>query len=107
MGNHASTSKQRSTSGEAELHGQALQNFTRPPSSAFLPPFLAEGSPTKLDYSKKIGHPYSNLSNLVDLVHVDLIQKLSGRKGLAMAGSRSSRKKYPADSGYHWRDQTG
>ena len=30
-------------------------------------PFLGEGSPTKIDSRKKIGHPYSNLSNLEDL----------------------------------------
>ena len=46
----------------------------RSPSSALLPTFLGEGSPTKIDHRKKrgkkkkhIGCPYSNLSNLEGL----------------------------------------
>ena len=31
-------------------------------SSTLSHPFLGEGSPTKLDYRKRIGYPYSNLS---------------------------------------------
>ena len=33
----------------------------------FCPVFGWEGSPTKIDDRKKVGYPYSNLSNLVDL----------------------------------------
>ena len=34
----------------------------------FSPPFLGEGSPTKIDYRQKKRYPCSNLSNLEDLV---------------------------------------
>ena len=42
-------------------------SLTRSPSSAFHP-FFGEGSPTKINYTQKIGCPYSNVSNLEDLV---------------------------------------
>ena len=48
-------------------------SFSRSPSSALLP-FLRAGSPTKMDYRRKIGYPYSNLSK--DLVLVTRSQEL-------------------------------
>ena len=41
--------------------------YSRSPSSALLAFFGWEGSPTKIDFRKQIGHPYSKLSNLEDL----------------------------------------
>ena len=39
-----------------------VEQFLGPPVAFY--PFLGEGSPTKIEYRKNRGHPYSNLSNL-------------------------------------------
>ena len=44
--------------GLCTAHQRSIARF---PSSALLSPFLREGSPTKIDYRKKIGYPYSGL----------------------------------------------
>ena len=51
--------------GTTTVDGQSPAPPPRSPSSALLFTFLfcgGEGSPTEIDYSKKIGYPYSNLS---------------------------------------------
>ena len=46
----------------------------------FSPPFLGEGSPTKLDYRPKVGYPYSNLKLLEEAVKKSAVGALERLK---------------------------
>ena len=52
----------------------SLRGLSRSPSSALSHLFFWEGSPTKIDYRKQKRYPYSNLSNLEDLVMLPVLR---------------------------------